>query len=101
MTAVFAEETGAVLQVPRDALDHVWGLFERVGLRQWVRIIGRPGGTPDTVRIRAGKEVVLKARRSDLHCAWSELSSRMQGLRDNPQCALEEYARLRDLSDPA
>jgi phosphoribosylformylglycinamidine synthase len=24
----------------------------------------------------------------------------MQELRDNPQCALEEYARLRDLSDP-
>ena len=100
LATVFAEEAGAVLQVPRDALDHVWGLFERVGLRQWVRIIGRPGGPPDTVRIRAGKEVVLEARRSDLHCAWSELSSRMQGLRDNPQCALEEYARLRDLSDP-
>ena len=100
LAAVFAEEAGAVLQIPRDALDHVWHLFERVGLRQWVRIIGRPGGTPDTVRIRAGTEVVFEARRSDLHCAWSELSSRMQGLRDNPQCALEEYARLRDLSDP-
>jgi phosphoribosylformylglycinamidine synthase len=35
-----------------------------------------------------------------LHRRWSEVSFRLQQLRDNPDCALEEYSRLEDADDP-
>ena len=40
------------------------------------------------------------ASRIDLHRRWSEVSFRMQMLRDNPECAREEYSRLLDEHDP-
>jgi phosphoribosylformylglycinamidine synthase len=36
----------------------------------------------------------------DLQRAWSETSYRMQRLRDNPECAQEEYDRILDAGDP-
>ena len=100
LAALFTEELGAVLQVPRDALSRVLEYFEAAGLSQWVQAIGGPGGPIDTVRISTGSQVLLEARRSQLHRTWSELSSRMRSLRDNPECAAEEYEHLSDLSDP-
>ena len=46
---------------------------------------------------------LLDESRVDLHRAWSETTHAMQRLRDNPECADEEYARLarRDGSGPA
>jgi len=35
-----------------------------------------------------------------LHRRWSEVSFRIQALRDNPDCAREEYSRLEDADDP-
>jgi phosphoribosylformylglycinamidine synthase len=46
-----------------------------------------------------GKEIFYDAR-VNLHRAWSETTFRMQSLRDNPQCALEEYDRILDSKDP-
>jgi phosphoribosylformylglycinamidine synthase len=43
---------------------------------------------------------VLAAKRSALHRAWSEVTHRIQRLRDNPRCADEEYDRLLDEADP-
>jgi len=36
----------------------------------------------------------------ELHRRWSEVSFRMQALRDNPQCASEAYSQLLDAKDP-
>jgi phosphoribosylformylglycinamidine synthase len=44
--------------------------------------------------------VVYSASRIALHRRWSEVSFRIQELRDNPQCAQQEYSRLEDASDP-
>jgi phosphoribosylformylglycinamidine synthase len=44
--------------------------------------------------------VVYAGSRIQLHRRWSETSFRMQELRDNPECAREEYARLDDAHDP-
>ena len=100
LAAFFAEEAGAVLQVPCESLGEVLDLFAAAGLGDQVRIIGQPGGAPDTVRICAGGETLFEAHRSTLHRTWSELTSRMQALRDNPACAAEEFDRLLDLADP-
>jgi len=52
------------------------------------------------VHVRAKCSMVYSASRIALHRRWSEVSFRMQELRDNPQCAREEYSRLEDAGDP-
>ena len=99
IAACFAEELGAVLQIPQQRLGEARKIVERHGLGAHWRELGAPvpGGE---VRIRAGTEPLYTASRLDLHRRWSEVSYRMQMLRDNPDCAREEYSRLLDEHDP-
>jgi len=55
---------------------------------------------PDRITVSANGQVLHTATRSDLHRRWSEVSFRMQEMRDNPECAREEYSRLLDERDP-
>jgi phosphoribosylformylglycinamidine synthase len=64
-----------------------------------VHAIGAPAGH-DRIRIRAHGNTLLDASRIDLHRAWSATTHAMQRLRDNPDCADQEYARLLDATDP-
>jgi len=43
----------------------------------------------NAVTVAANGAVVYSASRIELHRRWSEVSFRMQALRDNPQCASE------------
>ena len=52
------------------------------------------------MRANGRTEVAYSASRRDLHRRWSEVSFRIQEMRDNPQCAREEYSRFDDASDP-
>src|SRR4029077_197469 len=52
------------------------------------------------VRISAHGRPVYAGSRRAFHRRWSETSVRMQELRDNPDCARQEYARLEDADDP-
>jgi phosphoribosylformylglycinamidine synthase len=45
-------------------------------------------------------KVIYNQKRSTLHRLWSETSWRIARLRDNPDCADQEYERLLDESDP-
>jgi phosphoribosylformylglycinamidine synthase len=97
--ACFAEELGAVMQIPAERLDDARGIVERHGLGLHWRELGAPVAGSG-VRIHAGGEELYAASRIDLHRRWSEVSFRMQMLRDNPECAREEYSRLLDEHDP-
>ena len=44
--------------------------------------------------------MAFSASRLDLRRRWSEVSFRIQEMRDNPDCAREEYSRLADAADP-
>jgi phosphoribosylformylglycinamidine synthase len=99
LAACFAEELGTVLQIPAERVAEARRIVERHGLeRHWLEL-GAPL-TGNEIRIRAGDKVLLTAARGDLHRRWSEVSFRMQVLRDNPDCAREEYSRLLDPHDP-
>ena len=99
IAACFAEELGAVLQVPATRGDEALGSLARHGLGAFTRDIGEPvAGTE--VQLRVGGAVVYAASRQALHRRWSEVSFRIQELRDNPACAREEYSRLDDATDP-
>ena len=95
----FAEELGAVVQTPADAAALAAAVLERHGLKGYWRDIGAPC-VGDQVRLSVAGRSVYAASRMELHRQWSEVSYRMQTLRDNPECAREEYSRLLDEQDP-
>ncbi|MET0065873.1 MAG: phosphoribosylformylglycinamidine synthase [Candidatus Thiodiazotropha sp.] len=96
--ALFSEELGAVIQVRHSDTDEVLKLLSDAGLARCSHVIGTLNQTDELVFRRAGSPVLQATRRS-LQKAWSETTRQMQALRDNPQCAEEEYARL-DEADP-
>ena len=99
ISACFAEELGAVIQVPAARVPEARRILERHGLNAHCRDIGEP--VPGSaVRLSASGQAEYCASRIDLHRRWSEVSFRMQTLRDNPQCAREEFSRLLDEHDP-
>ncbi|HEX4150942.1 MAG TPA: phosphoribosylformylglycinamidine synthase [Steroidobacteraceae bacterium] len=99
IAACFAEELGAVLQIPAERAAEAAAILERHGLKAYWRDIGRPcaGGE---IRVSLGGRPVFTGSRMELHRQWSEVSFRMQSLRDNPECAREEFSRLLDEGDP-
>ncbi len=99
IAALFNEELGAVLQVPRSRCGGILGAMKKAGLGRHTHVIGTV--TPDDiVSIRCKGRELFYDSRANLQRAWSETTYHMQRLRDNPQCAQEEYDRLVDLTDP-
>jgi phosphoribosylformylglycinamidine synthase len=99
IAACFAEELGAVLQVPTSRAADARAILARHGLESLTRDIGQPCAGDD-VRIIANADTVYAGSRLNLRRRWSEVSYRIQEMRDNPDCAREEFSRLADASDP-
>ena len=96
---LFSEQPGMVVQVRRKDRARLDELLQQAGTKDACRSIGaaRPGRE---IRIAVNGVEVLNCRRDEIHRVWSETTWRMQSLRDNPDCALEEYQRLLDSDDP-
>jgi phosphoribosylformylglycinamidine synthase len=96
---LFAEELGAVIQVRNSQLQQVQELAEQFGLAD----ICLPVGTAqsgDAIRIACKGKPLLQASRTQLQRIWAETSYRVQALRDNADCAQQEYDALLDQNDP-
>ncbi len=96
--ALFAEEVGVVLQVHSRDLPAVMAVFEHHGLAAVTHDLGRPTAAA-RIRISCDGEQLVDAPTRSLQQTWSELSYRMQSLRDNPDCALQEFESLADVED--
>jgi phosphoribosylformylglycinamidine synthase len=99
LSVLFNEELGAVLQVREEHVDEVRALCVLHGIGASLHDIGTLNAHDQFV-IRQNKQGIFSASRVDLHRAWSETTYQMQKLRDNPDCAQEEYDRLLDATDP-
>ncbi|HXV08247.1 MAG TPA: phosphoribosylformylglycinamidine synthase [Burkholderiales bacterium] len=99
LAALFNEELGAVLQVRRRDLIAVEEAFAAAGLAAQCHPLGGLNREGRLV-VRAHNRILYAESGVSLQRAWSETTYRMQKLRDNPQCALEEYDRLLDTADP-
>ncbi len=99
VAALFNEELGAVLQIPRARRDGIFGALKKAGLARHAHLIGSVTDD-DHITIMRGQTLVFSDSRIDLQRMWSETSFRMQSLRDNPQCAQEEYDGILDGADP-
>ncbi len=96
---LFNEELGAVLQVREADSAALVAKLNAAGLQGCVYVIGQPAGH-GSINILHGVDTVFADTRVNLHRAWSATTYQMQSLRDNPVCAVQEYDRLLDLTDP-
>ena len=97
MRQLFNEELGAVVQVEKSKLTQVQMLLDRHGVA--ASAIGRVEKL-STLTVRGDVGVVLQLDRVRMQREWSEMSYRIQALRDNPATASEEYDRILDDKDP-
>ena len=98
MGVLFNEELGAVLQVKRSDTAAVIAAFTNAGISSALHVVGTVN-SDDSLKIKKHNRLLLDESRVALQQAWSETSWRIQRLRDNPDCADAEYARIADKSD--
>jgi phosphoribosylformylglycinamidine synthase len=99
VAALFNEELGAVLQVGEDALEEVLALSEEIGLGDLVHVLGEVIKDQQIV-LRHEGGILFQDTRVAMHRVWSETTYRLQALRDNPECAREEYDTILEEKDP-
>lgn len=100
LDSLFNEELGALVQVRREDLAEVKALFAHNGLVDCVFDVGYVGTSDkQSLTISKSGEILYHAPRAQLQKTWSELSYRMQALRDNPMCAQQEFAQIDDDTD--
>jgi phosphoribosylformylglycinamidine synthase len=97
--ALFAEELGAVLQIRAAERGRVMDVLRAEGVHQCAYVIGFPNER-DEVRLTRNAKALFARKRAELQRVWSETTWRMQALRDNPECAQEEFDALLDAGDP-
>jgi len=99
LRALFSEELGAVLQIRAADRARVMAALRELGLGEHAHVVGSLNAR-DEIRVTRNHRTVFIAKRDHLQRTWSETSWRMQALRDNPECAREEYDRIIEPNDP-
>jgi phosphoribosylformylglycinamidine synthase len=94
LAALFSEELGAVIQIPRRDRQAVLRRFHLAGMADMVTVIGAPAGD-NRLTFALGGKTFYKESRTRLQQLWSETSYRLQALRDNPDCADQEFETIR------
>jgi phosphoribosylformylglycinamidine synthase len=97
LARLFNEELGAVIQVSQAQAEAITAQFIAAGVA--CHAIG--GLTEhNKLVVKDGSRVVFQQQRSELRRLWSQTSYKMQALRDNPDCALEEFSLKQSETDP-
>jgi len=99
VAALFAEELGAVIQVRRDDTEQVLTELNAAGIGEIGKVVGtlNPDGQ---FNIFFDDEEIYSNSREQLQRWWAETSYRIQALRDNSECAQQEFDTLLDREDP-
>ena len=98
-SVLFNEELGAVIQVHQDDTQIVLAQFSAAGLGDCVAVIGQPINNGYVSVSLDGSEVFSGDRRL-LQQQWAETSYRIQRLRDNVECADQEFDALLEEDNP-
>ena len=97
--ALSAEELGAILQVRAADLAAVETVLQARGLGGCTHRLGTPRADHRVVVRQAG-QTLFDADLFALRDTWSDVTRRMQTLRDNPDCAAQEHRHRLDRADP-
>ncbi|HDL1615791.1 TPA: phosphoribosylformylglycinamidine synthase [Mannheimia haemolytica] len=92
---LFNEELGAVIQVKTSDLESVQAVLKAENLANLTYDIGSVA-QGDGFEITRNGEMVFSQKRSELRGIWAELTHQMQRLRDNPECADQEFEAKKD-----
>jgi len=100
LAALFAEELGAVVQVAAGSVDRVIKILAKHGLKK--DVVTKIGSVTDdrNFKITMGGQAVIDINITWLRRKWSALTCRMQAMRDNPDCAWQEFDNGLNESDP-
>ena len=99
LKALFNEEAGAVIQVPRNERDTVLRRLREAGLSRCTHVIGTLN-TVDEIQFFRDGRCIYQRPRAELGLQWAEVTRRIMALRDNPACAQAEFDLWKDASDP-
>ena len=99
LAALFSEELGAVIQIDNSAELEVHSILESYGLADCARKIGCLNDK-GTLEISSNGSPLMDEAGWLLQRTWSKTTFQMQSMRDNPECAKQEYDRILDTSDP-
>lgn len=89
---MFNEEIGIVLQIDNDNLANVSTLAKKYNLE--FTKLGTINLKHDNLIITQNNVTILNEPRIKLQQAWSNVSHKIQSLRDNPKCADSEYENV-------
>ncbi len=96
---LFNEELGAVVQVRHCDTDTVLETLREAGLGHHSHVIGTLNES-DRLSVTLANHSIFDEARVDLQRAWTETSYQMQTLRDNPDCAQQEFDALLNVDNP-
>lgn len=99
IASMFTEALGAVIQVRKEKVLDILKILEKYQLKVYTHTFGELNEA-DEVILNFGGKTIFKESRIVLHRWWSETSYRLQALRDNPDCAKQQYDNLLDKDDP-
>ncbi len=87
---LFNEELGCVIQVKSENKQAVNDALANASLTQCTQIIATIN-TSDNINIIENRQKIYTAPRAELHSLWSSTSYEIAKLRDNPDCAKQEF----------
>ena len=95
---LFNEELGAVVQIRDTDLPRLQELFAQAGFpaSSIYPLATVASSGPETLTVTHGSDTLFSASRAELQQTWAETSFRMQSLRDNAECAQQEFALITD-----
>jgi phosphoribosylformylglycinamidine synthase len=99
LTVLFAEELGAVIQVADSDLEQVNRVMRQQGIEHICHQIAKPQRS-ESLKVEHQAETVLDESIISLRRTWSETTYQMQKLRDNPECAQQEYDLILNNQNP-
>nr|WP_093331892.1 phosphoribosylformylglycinamidine synthase [Thalassotalea agarivorans] len=99
LEVLFNEELGAVIQIAESDVDYIHQVFEQHGILALCNDIARLNND-DTIRFTRDGETVLENSRTYYRTVWAETTLKMQAMRDNPECAQQEFDVKFDTEDP-
>jgi len=99
LSVLFSEELGAVIQVADSELGYVQQVLADFNLAANSHVLGAVNNS-DELTVRRGDNVIFSDSRTRLRSIWAETTYQMQALRDNPDCAKQEFDAKSDQQDP-
>lgn len=96
IASLFNEELGAVIQIKREHVESVTQTFVNAGLNENAVLTIGTLNSDYQFNLKHNNSNALSIAVDELHQKWSATSYQIQMLRDNPECAKQEFDLISD-----